>query len=420
MSTLPIPWRQARERSLLAPFQKTGICAVTGATYDPRVRAQTKERAVARIGELACRGLDLVSFWDEAAEAVSSAVPHYMAPCWFTLDPASLLVTSHYDHGQIPELPPEWLAHEYYEDDVHSLTSVARSERGVSTLHEASGGDPSRSPRWQANMQYGGDQELLVALRTRAWEAWGVLGLYREPGERPFDREELELLRALSPQLAEGARRGLLVGEASDPEGPDAPGLVVLDEQWGVESLTPGVERWLAELPHGEWATRRKLPPAVLSVAGRALRTVDKRDAPGEVAVARVLSREGRWIVLHGAALVAGGPRRVAVIVEPAHPARIAPLLMAAFGLTEREQEVTRLVLSGDSTAEIAERLFLSPHTVQQHLKRIFEKTGVRSRRELVGKVFFGHYEPRLRDNERRATRRESLRGEPMPGEPTR
>jgi len=108
------------------------------------------------------------------------------------------------------------------------------------------------------------------------------------------------------------------------------------------------------------------------------------------------------------------------VIVEPAHPARIAPLLMAAYGLTEREQEVTRLVLSGDSTAEIAERLFLSPHTVQQHLKRIFEKTGVRSRRELVGKVFFGHYEPRLRDNERRATQRQPLRGEPMPGEPTR
>ena len=37
--------------------------------------------------------------------------------------------------------------------------------------------------------------------------------------------------------------------------------------------------------------------------------------------------------------------RRVAVIVEPAHPARIAPLLMSAYGLTEREQDVTRLVL---------------------------------------------------------------------------
>jgi hypothetical protein len=58
---------------------------------------------------------------------------------------------------------------------------------------------------------------------------------------------------------------------------------------------------------------------------------------PGEIAVSRVLSRTGIWVVLHGASLISGGSRRVAVIVEPAHPARIYPLLMSAYGLTERE-----------------------------------------------------------------------------------
>jgi DNA-binding CsgD family transcriptional regulator len=118
--------------------------------------------------------------------------------------------------------------------------------------------------------------------------------------------------------------------------------------------------------------------------------------------------------VLHGAALASDSERRAAVIIEPAHPARIAPLLMAAYQLTDREQEVTRLVLQCSSTAEIAEELSISTHTVQNHMKNIFEKAGVRSRRDLVGKVFFAHYEPRVRDNEQRALKDLPLRGGPL------
>ena len=375
--------------------------------------ADARQRAADRIARLAWRHLDLVSFWRESAEAIASAVPYYWTPCWYTLDPASLLITSHFNED-ITEMPSEWLAQEYYEDDVNNLAAVARSARGISTLHEATSGDPTSSPRWHANMALGGDQEMIAALRTQAGDVWGALGLYRDQGQPLFDATELAFIQAVAPDLAEGARRALLAGEAVDPEGPRAPGLIVLSGNWEVESTTPGVEHWLAELPDGDWDAGR--PSSVLAVAGRALRTAEHPDEPGQVAVSRVLSRSGTWVVLHGASLVAGGARRVAVIVEPAHPARIAPLLMSAYGLTEREQQVTRLVLQGSSTAEIAARLVVSAHTVQQHLKSVFAKTGVRSRRDLVGKVFFSYYEPRVRDNERRVIQQRPLRGGPLDG----
>ncbi|MBE2222928.1 MAG: GAF domain-containing protein [Anaerolineae bacterium] len=373
-----------------------------------------KQQAKNTIIDLAGQGLDLVTFWQGANEVLARTVPNYMSPCWFTLDPASLLVTSHYNPEML-ELSPEWLAHEYFEDDFHKIANVARSKRGLSTIHEATEGDPSRSPGWNLYVRpYGGDQELLVALRTSAGEVWGVMGLYREQGQPLFDPDECRFLQGIAPYLAEGARRGLLIGEATEPEGLEAPGLIILKEDWAVESLTPGMAQWLDELPGGDWTVQGKLPPVVLAVAGRALRSAEHADAPGEVALARVLSRSGRWLVLHGAALVGSGARRCAIIIEPSHPARIASLLMAAYELTEREQEVTRLVLQGNSTAEIAAHLVISVHTVQQHLKSVFEKTAVRSRRELIGRVFFSHYEPRLRDNEQRTISGRPLRGGPL------
>ena len=92
------------------------------------------QRARDTIVRLAGQGLDLPTFWRESSEALARVVPHCMTPCWFTLVPSSLLVTSHYQ-PEVLELPEEWLTHEYYNDDVHKMADVARSERGYSTLH---------------------------------------------------------------------------------------------------------------------------------------------------------------------------------------------------------------------------------------------------------------------------------------------
>lgn len=320
-----------------------------------------------------------------------------------------MLVTSHFHEG-LDEFPAEALAAEYYGDDVHQLVDVVRSQDGISTLHEVTGGDPTSSPRWQFNRTMGGDQEPIARLRTGQGQTWGAVSFYREPGAPMFDAQDKAFVQALSPHLARGARTALLIGSATDPDVPDAPGLLMLDDRLEMISATVDVARWLDELPDGD-RSRGRLPSSVLAVAASALGPTGTGDSGG---FARVLSRKGNWVLLHGARLE-GGTSRVAVIIEPAHPARLYPLLMSAYQLTPREEDVTRLTLHGSSTTQIAQDLHISPHTVQQHLKSIFDKTGVHSRRDLVAKIFFNHYEPRVRDNERRVLRHEFIRGAPIP-----
>jgi DNA-binding NarL/FixJ family response regulator len=101
-------------------------------------------------------------------------------------------------------------------------------------------------------------------------------------------------------------------------------------------------------------------------------------------------------VVVRGSLLGDGPGSRVAVLLEAARPPELAPLIADAYGFTERERLVTELVARGFPTSEIAGRLHLSAYTVQDHLKSIFEKSGTSSRGDLVARLFFDHYAPRL------------------------
>ena len=87
----------------------------------------------------------------------------------------------------------------------------------------------------------------------------------------------------------------------------------------------------------------------------------------------------------------------MAAIIEPPEPAEIAQVIVSAYSLTRRESQIVRLVLQGLSTKETARSLSISPLTVQQHLKVIFDKVGVHSRAELVGRIFEMQYLPRIK-----------------------
>ena len=358
-------------------------------------RSGTARRTQQEIVRLCHAGLDSHTLRVEVLRRLRKVVPVDALFC-ATVDPATLLFTGSVVE-EIPEYAtPAFLANEFMQDDVNKFVHLARAGQPVQGLYEATLGEPERSPRYReilAPMGFG--DELRAALRVGSVTG-GVVCLHRELAGPGFTAAEAAFLGQIAPYLAEGLRTALLIGAATAEPEPDGPGLVVLADDLSIASTTATAERWLAEL--GDWPRRSEPPQTIRAVAAR-LTALERAGgvSPALMPRARAQTRSGRWLVLHAARLSGtAGDGQIAVILEPAAAADVAPLVLQAYGLTEREAQVAELVLRGLSTDEIAEGLSIAALTVQQHLKAVFDKTGVRSRRELVAQVFAEEYLPRM------------------------
>jgi DNA-binding CsgD family transcriptional regulator len=209
----------------------------------------------------------------------------------------------------------------------------------------------------------------------------------------PFSPGDAALVQEVTRHLAEGLRRAMLLAhDAPGPaDGEDATGVVILAPDGSTVSANEVGAAWIDEL-----GGNGSLPPVVTAVASRARAVMVGPAHDGRIARARVRAESGRWLVVRASALGDEPGAQVAVMIEPARPHELAPLVADAYGLTEREREVTQLVARGLPTDALAARLYLSPWTVQDHLKSIFEKVGVTTRGELVARVFFHQRPPRL------------------------
>jgi DNA-binding CsgD family transcriptional regulator len=100
------------------------------------------------------------------------------------------------------------------------------------------------------------------------------------------------------------------------------------------------------------------------------------------------------WITLHASLPEGEAGGRVAIVLERGPSPQTTALRLEIHGVTPREREIARLLAQGLSNAEIAAALVLSLYTVQDHVKSLFEKTGVGSRQELIARVFLDDYLP--------------------------
>ncbi|MBW3548412.1 MAG: helix-turn-helix transcriptional regulator [Actinobacteria bacterium] len=350
----------------------------------------------AEIVRLARRGLDWVSFSTQVTDALRQAVP-FDRSCWHTVDPGTVLFTG--SLNQNVACSGSWLAeHEYVVEDVNKWWFLARTDRRAGAISLATHGDLSRSARHQSHEAYGIGDELRGSFVVDG-TYWAAAGFLRDEAGPWFTNDDVRFLASLSQPIAEGFRRALLV-MATTAESPshDGPGVVVFDDQGNAESISPAAERWidqLVELPPPRAPADSKI---VQMVATRARAGSAGQDPLELTARCRAQTSTGSWLLVYGTRLSGGDGGRTAVIIQPAPVTEVAPLVALAYGLSERECQVARLCMQGQSTKQMAQALAVSPYTVQDHLKSIFEKTGVRTRGELVGQVFLQHYVPRWED----------------------
>jgi len=301
--------------------------------------------------------------------------------CWPLADPRTLLPlgpgVAQHDYG--PSVP-RVLELEYSGGDFATMDVLARRSAPADSLMRETGGDLAPSPRWDEVLRtIGIGDEAVVACRD-PFGCWGWSKAYRDAGERPFDDEDLKLLASAGASLSPALRRGFTAAAPPTTHESAAPGVIVLNPDLSVASRTAGARAWIDALaPAGLFAAWGILPATIYPAAARAR-------GGGAIAEARALERgmDGRWVMIEAAPLEGDSAAKIVVTLRAAAPAETFGLLCRAYALTRREREVVAALVAGLDTRAVTDRLVISRHTVQDHLKSVFQKVGVRSRRELL------------------------------------
>ncbi|TYB49534.1 helix-turn-helix transcriptional regulator [Actinomadura chibensis] len=233
-------------------------------------------------------------------------------------------------------------------------------------------------------LDQGVGSELRIAL-AHAGTMWGGLVLLRPRGARPFSAEEAVQARRLARGVVAAMRR-YASGTPPEPSTLDLPpGVLIVgagaDTDGTVVTATPSVRGWLGELGTlpADALTAPDLPmESTVWILTQTARTT------GGPAMTRVPTRRG-WIVLHAQPLTAG--EDVAVTIQPAVGTNLLPAMALWHGLTPKERAVVEQVLEGLATKQIARRLAMSPHTLNDHFKSIYRKLGVSAREELIARL---------------------------------
>lgn len=337
-------------------------------------------RPIHRVERICEQGGDERSLRLSLLDEIRRVVP-FDAYSWLLTDPETEVGSSPIaDVPCLPELPR--LIQLKYLTEINRWTQL---DDAAAVLSTATGGQLDRSLVWRELLHtYAVTDIASVVFRDR-YGCWGFLELWRIGGDT-FDDSDVAFLSSAASPITSALRRAIASTFRTARPTKPTPGPVVLmlSPELEVKAQTPETDKYLRLLvpPEGD---RPPVPSAAYNVGAQLCATEAGIDA--HPPTARVHFADGIWLTLRAARISDQLPAHtadIAVTIERSSPGERLKVFTLASGLTQRESEVLRHLATGADTRQVAQRMVVSQHTVQDHLKSIFDKTGTRSRNALL------------------------------------
>lgn len=305
---------------------------------------------------------------------------------WALTDPETTVGTS-----PLADVPPEVVRDLPRLIRIRYLTTVNRWDTvagPADSLLRATSGRPEQSHLHREVLGPIGVTDVATLVFRDRHGTWGWLELWRFD-QPAFSDDEMTFLAAITDPITEALRRCHAESFRDDTPTPARSGPVVLflSPELEVRAQTPETDAYLRTLLPPE-ADQRPIPAGAYNVAAQLLAL--EAGVDDHPALARTQLVGGVWLTFRAARVDSGasaGERDIAVTIEPTTMPERRMLYARSHGLSPREGELLELLAEGADTKAIAEALFLSQHTVQDHLKSIFAKTGTHNRRTLLTRV---------------------------------
>lgn len=363
----------------------------------PTVSFAARDRLHQRISSLAERRLEPTELLQEIRSIIAQAID-YDAGYIACTDPATTIFsTAIVLDGYDPALCAPTLDNEFMVDDFNKFVDLHRRRMSASTLSDATYDRLQRSARHREVNVPAGHEHELRAVFAMDGACWGVVQLVRNTGRENFGTDDLAFIDQIGSTVASLIRASVVSTPPLEEDPHITPAVVLMSPDLTVTSMTDRAAALAAQLGGVEVDTGEgvALPGEAYIVGARAKARASGQDGPDPIARVR---GSGGWLTVRGECTRTddGEIDHIALVIEPARTSEVLPLFVAAHGLSDREKEVLAELVDGRSTAQIGDVLFISAHTVRDHIKSIFAKVDVSSRGELISELYRLHYEPRL------------------------